>query len=118
MRLTSRGKGHEEVGMRLTMQQRQATIEPPMLASKVRMALGSADDVRDGYVSINDLSINPGQTASITGQITGAQQTAIPEPATMFLLSTGFVSIAAGLRRRRSTTPKLRRQFPSQGPDV
>ena len=51
--------------------------------------------------SINDVSIAPGQLVAITGQITGAQQTAIPEPATLFLLSSGLAAIAAGLRRRR-----------------
>ena len=52
--------------------------------------------------SINPIFINPGQLVPITGQITGAQQTEIPEPATMFLLSSGLMGIAAGLRRRRS----------------
>jgi hypothetical protein len=56
--------------------------------------------------SLNDLTINPGPIASITGQITGAQQGPIPEPATMFLLSTGLVGIATGLRRRRSKAKK------------
>ena len=56
--------------------------------------------------TLNDISIHPGETVAITGVITGAQQTAIPEPGTMFLLGTGIVGIAAGLRRRRSTTKK------------
>lgn len=55
--------------------------------------------------SINPISISPGQLVPITGQITGAQ-TEIPEPATMFLLSTGLMGIAAGLRRRHSKIKK------------
>ena len=58
------------------------------------------------FFSVNDTSIDPGQTVSITGQITGAQQTVIPEPATMILLGTGLSAVAAGVRRRRKAAQK------------
>jgi hypothetical protein len=56
------------------------------------------------FFSVNDLAIDPGQVAAITGQITGAQQTTIPEPMTMILFGSGLAGIAAKARRRRKAT--------------
>jgi hypothetical protein len=53
------------------------------------------------FFSVNDVSILGAGTVPLTGQVTSAQQSTIPEPATMLLLGTGLAGVGAAARRRR-----------------
>jgi PEP-CTERM motif-containing protein len=51
-------------------------------------------------LTLVDLFVQSGQNAYLTAGITGQQQTAIPEPATLLLLGAGLTGVAAKMRKR------------------
>ena len=56
--------------------------------------------------SVNDLSVIAGGAIGLSGNVTSAQQTVIPEPATLLLLGTGLATLGAGLRKRHKAMKK------------
>lgn len=57
-------------------------------------------------LAVADVFVETGQAVNLTAGTTG-QQTAIPEPATLFLLGTGLTGIAAKMRKRRKDRKKV-----------
>jgi hypothetical protein len=50
-------------------------------------------------LSVNDVSVTPGNTAAVTGQILVTANNPIPEPGSMALMGTGFLGLALASRR-------------------
>jgi hypothetical protein len=57
------------------------------------------------FFGVNDVSIDPGQTVAVSGQILSAQQSSeqtpqVPEPSSIALIGSGVIGVAARIRRK------------------
>lgn len=58
-------------------------------------------------VLVNDLNVNPGSSAPVTGQVTANAVAAVPEPSTWAMMILGFFGVGFMAYRKRRASPGL-----------